>query len=898
MPVRSFTRERESRPRPLLVIAVALALVALLATSCSSGGGDDESGDGNDEAADLEVRGEGDTYEATIKRTNLSVPHITGDSFADISFGQGYANAEDHFCTVADQVVKVRSERSAFHGPGEDDANLNSDLAYLAIGLYERAEAGFAEQSDDVQSIYEGFAAGFNAFLDQRGPQDVSGWCAGEPWVRPIDAVDVYAYGKSLMLLASGGQLLDYTATATPPGAPADVVVPVAGDSPGGDDQEGDAGDDTSDDDGGEPDSTTTTAPDDTTTTTGSDDTTTTTEDEEALAIVDPASMASNGWAIGAERSAEGGGMLLANPHFPWEGELRFWESHLIIPGEYNVYGAQLLGLPGIGVGFNEHVGWTHTVSAGNRFTAYTLDLVPGSPTSYLYDGEPVEMEATDHTVQVRQDDGRLVAVTRTLYSSQYGPIINFPGVGWTDAQTITYRDANIDNDVFSEQYLAMGRAESLEDFIDSQREITGVPLFNTVAVSAEGEAWYADTSATPNLSAEAIAAYEASLESDPLAAAAADSGAVLLDGSTSLNEWVEVEGARSPGLVPFDDMPQLTRDDYVFNANDSYWLANDEELIEGDFTPLMGEQDTPRSPRTRQNATVLADTSEEGAAGDDGKFTFDEVKAAVLANEGYTAVALRDEVVARCQGATTVDVPALANDDGSEALPAASIDVADACRILEEWDGLDNLDSVGAHIWREFMSQYPSDALYDAGELWADPFEADDPVGTPSGLAPAPDGGDPVLVNLARAVQIIEAAGWPLDAPLGDIQYADRAGTRVPIHGGSFFDGVLNVVGFSPRTSSTEPGIDGGSPLAPTSALTTEGYPVNSGTSFLMVLEYTENNPKAGVILTYSETGNPERPVFERATEKFSKKEWRPAIFTEKALAKEKATEEFVVRG
>ena len=40
------------------------------------------------------------------------------------------------------------------------------------------------------------------------------------------------------------------------------------------------------------------------------------------------------------------GGMLVANPHFPWEGELRFWEVHLTVPGEVDIYGAQLSGCP------------------------------------------------------------------------------------------------------------------------------------------------------------------------------------------------------------------------------------------------------------------------------------------------------------------------------------------------------------------------------------------------------------------------------------------------------------------------------------------------------------------------------------------------------------------------
>ena len=41
----------------------------------------------------------------------------------------------------------------------------------------------------------------------------------------------------------------------------------------------------------------------------------------------------SNAVAVGRDRSFNGRGMLLANPHFPWVGGMRFYEMHLTIPG-------------------------------------------------------------------------------------------------------------------------------------------------------------------------------------------------------------------------------------------------------------------------------------------------------------------------------------------------------------------------------------------------------------------------------------------------------------------------------------------------------------------------------------------------------------------------------------
>src|SRR5690606_32118308 len=238
-----------------------------------------------------------------------------------------------------------------------------------------------------------------------------------------------------------------------------------------------------------------------------------------------------------------------------------------------------------------------------------------------------------EHTIEVLGEDGEVETVTRTTWHSHYGPVIDFPGFGWTESATITFRDANLDNDEFVEQYTRILEAEDLDEFIEIHREINGVPLFNTIAVSADGRAWYADTSATPKLSDEAIAAYREALETDFITAAARDAGAVLLDGSDPLFEWQEVEGARDPGLVPYSEMPVLERDDYVFNANDSFWMSHATEVLEGDYSPLHGEQRTARSPRTRENATVLDDTSDEGPAGEGGRFSLDELADAALAN-------------------------------------------------------------------------------------------------------------------------------------------------------------------------------------------------------------------------------------------------------------------------
>ncbi|MGH8983152.1 MAG: penicillin acylase family protein [Acidimicrobiia bacterium] len=836
---------------PVRRILASAAALAVLAAACTRGGGDS--------AGDVEPEGEtvggGATYEAVIRRTDGGVPHITGDSLADVSFGQGWASGEDRACDLADQVVKVRGERARWFGPGEEDANVDSDIAWRAIGIVDRASADWEDASARIVELLTAFTNGWNAHLEEVGVDGLAGWCAGAPWVRPVEPVELYAYARSVALAASSDVLAPFIATAQAPTPDASL----------------------------------------------------TEEDETASASTDgrlpTAQFASNGWAIGVDRSAAGGGLLLANPHFPWEGERRFWEAHLTVPGELDIYGAQLSGLPGIGIGFTEEFGWTHTVSAGNRFTAYRLELVPGVPTTYHYGDEQREMTPTDITVDVLRDGVTVEPETRTLWSSHYGWMIDFPGVGWTEETAITFRDANLDDDEFADQYFGMLGADDFDEFVDVHRKVQGVPLFNTIAVSNDGRAWYADTSATPNLSDEAIAAYEESVESDGLVALAADQGAVLLDGSDPRFEWVEEKGARDPGLVPYRDMPVVERDDYVFNANDSFWMPHATALLDGDYSPLHGPQRTARTPRTRENATVLGDESADGPAGVDGDFTLDEFADAALQNRGYTSRVLLDDVVARCEPATAVEVPELPGDEEVPGLPAGTVDVAAACDVLAGWDGVYDLDRVGPPVWRELLLQLETIELEEEGRLWAEPFDPERPVETPGGLAAPPvDGPDPVLQFLARAVQTLGAAGVPVDAILGDVQFALRNGTRVPIHGGNAFDGTTNIVGFT-GASILDPALDEverefvapASPLARVGGHT--GYLIANGTSFLMALAFTDDGPEARVFLTYSNTEDRSAPSYVEATERFSAKKWRTVAWTDEQVDDE-ATDTKTVRG
>jgi len=765
-------------------------------------------------------------YDVTIRRDAYGVPHIVAADFGSLGYGEGYAFAQDHACTLADQVLRARGERARYLGRGERDVHLASDVVAHAFSTEDAGRLSFEAAPPEVRAMVVGYADGYNRYLAETPVDRIPGWCGGQPWVRPISALDLARRGKF------PAAFVMEIATAAPPGA--GPLAAAFSFNPEG----------------------------------------------EGLTT------ASNAWAIGAERSERGRGMLFANPHWFWTGGQRFWEKHLTVPGDLDVYGISTLGSPGVAIGFNRHVAWTHTVSASRRITFYSLKLSPGDPTAYLYDGAPRPMRKRVVTVDVRQPDGSLTPVTRTLYGTHYGPVINLAGLPWTAERAVAYRDVNAANFRGGALYLAMQRARSLEAFQQAHAEHGGPSFLNTIAASVDGRAWYADASPVPDLAPDVLADWLRRRETDATTQAADRRGAILLDGSDSRSEWSSESGPRGPGLVPYARSPRLERRDYVFNANDSAWVPHATARLSG-YSAAFGPERTPRSLRTRMNARLLADMSPTGPAGADGKFSLDELATVAFDNRGLASELLRAPLVERCGRRSQVTVEAV------------TVDLGPACRTLAEWNGRLDLDSRGAVLWREFITRFEAGDQFRAGPLFAEDYDPDRPIDTPRGLAPPRDGRDQVLEALAQAVRVLERAGLSVDVALGQVQRADRSGRKVPVHGGhGFWEGVPNFVHFRPQTTTLEPQPRAGRPVPGSRLLTSEGYPITGGTSFVMVLEFSDRGPRARALLVSGQTGDPTSPRFWEQTELYASKRWRDVRFTDEEIRADPAVTVTRLRG
>jgi acyl-homoserine-lactone acylase len=762
-------------------------------------------------------------YEVDVRYTSWGIPHVLAEDYGSLAYGMGWAHAHDRLCTLADQIVMVRSERAKYFGPGEDDSHLDSDFGWLGLRVRKQAEEGFLTLPEHIQQSIIGFAAGFSRYIEETPPEQMDPRCAGQPWVRPIDHIDLLSYYLHLGQLSSGKNLVREVGNAQPPGLRARREPP-------------------------------------------------------PIEILEPyrePRIGSNGWAIGKDRTESGRGMLLSNTHFPSEGELQWWESHLTIPDKLNIYGASLVGSAAINMGFNEHVAWTHTVSETPRFIVYQLTLDPESPTRYLYDGQTLEMEGTEYTVEVLGDDGSLSPVTRTLYRTRWGPVFNAPIVGWSTLSAYTWRDVNEGNLGTFPTFFGMDHATDQASFEASHRDHQGIPWVHTMFTTAEGDVLYLDSAATPNLSPEAEAAYRAYVESNTVAGLFAGYDVTMVDGADPVYEWVEDPRSVLPGSVPYDDAPRLARTDFVDNANDNYWLANPLEPLTG-FPMLYGPTGTPRSARTKMNNRFLLE--ENGASGPDHRFSLEELKAAALSARGSVEEDLRDEVVERCTGVQDVTVVL----DGRN----ETVDIQPACEVLASWSGTYDVDAVGAQVWREFVvaEQHSWADLTDQGRLYGDPFDPTDPVYTPSQLAPPADP-DPVLEALATAVYRLGEAGIALDARLGDIQYRMKGGERIPTLGSTYFEGVISIVSHGGNGTLLPGEGTQGNVINESTELTDEGYYVNSGNSWILALEYTEQGPNASAVLVYSQSESSLSPHYADQTHLYAQQQFRPVLFHEEDI-------------
>ncbi|RKI33724.1 acylase [Corallococcus sp. AB004] len=758
---------------------------------------------------------------ATVRRTAHGIPHVLADDFAGVGYGYGYAFAQDNFCALMDALVTVNAERSRYFGPdgtylaalGSQYNNLKSDFFYQAINDDGTVEALLAKPpplgpSQDARELVRGYTAGLNRYLAETGVDGLTdARCKGAAWVRPITERDLYRRYYQLSLFASSLFFLDALVDAKPPSLLPDGTLPLPLPAPA-------------------------------------------TLDRKVFPSSETLGLGSNAFGLGSQATRSGKGMLLANPHFPWEGSERFYEAHLTVPGKLNVSGVSLLGVPAILIGHNETLAWSHTVSTAYRFTPFELKLIPGFPTKYLYDGQIRDMTTRTVTVQAKAADGSLTPRQHTFYRSHLGPMMEYPSglMTWNGLTGYAFHDANASNLRLLDAFFAMDRAANVEELHTAQATWQGIPWVNTIATDAQGRAYYADMSVVPHVTDAKL--LRCVLSPIPLLVLAS-AGLPVLDGSRSDCALGSDADAVEPGIFGPSSLPRLTRADYVTNSNDSYWLPNPAQPLTG-FPRILGGEKNVRSLRTRLGLKMVQGriAGTDGMAGQG--FTLEQLQTVMFNNRNYSGELLRDAAVSLCRRTPFVLMPDLSFED-----------LRPACPVLAAWDLKGDLDSRGELLWRVFLFT----AVGATGGPYLVPFNANDPVNTPRTLNTL---NPQVAQALGTAIRTLRERGIALDATTGSVQGKRKNGIFYPVHGCAHDEGCFNQIANQLLPDGT--------------------YEPVLGSSFVMAVSFTDAGPVAKSVLTYSQSTNPASPWYADQTAMFSQKQWVDRRYTEAEIAADPA--------
>lgn len=784
-------------PRARLLAAALAAMLALGA--CSS--------DKDDVAAPPPPPQTAARIQVEVARTTHGIPHVRAEDYRSLAYGLAYAYAQDNVCMFADSVLTVRGERSLFfggearprqrtgdeYGGGSGFMDLNneeSDFFFKGYLDIEQLRANYAAGTAEPRQLLEGFVEGYNRYLkDYAGKLPAA--CSDAKWVRPITLDDMYLVVAEKALHASGQAFArDFVAAGRVPGA----TVSLAKAAPR------------------QIDASTLVA---------------------QLDKLNRQGFGSNALGVGKDLSANGRGLLLGNPHYPWTTADRFYQAHLTVPGRYDAMGVIIGGVPAVVIGFNKDVAWSHTVTFAYHFTTFRLALDPTDPTgtTYLYDGERRKMTSKTVTVDALLPDGLVGRRSKTFYFSHQGAVIVRPAAGmtWTAGAAYVLADPNRYNTRMLEQWLGIGTAGSVRALKDSLDKVVGLPWVNTVAADREGNALYADASVVPHMNADKFVNGCLLLQA-----------ALLFDGSRSSCGWGQDAGA-PPGIYAPAKAPWMMRTDYVGNSNESYWLTNPKALLSGPaplgFSPLYGRTGVEQTLRTRIGFRQMEDLLAQRS-----KLTLADMQALAFSNRVYAAELVLPELLTACA--------ALSNELSRQ-----------ACNVLQAWDRRANVDSRGAVLFREFWSVASS-----IPNKWANPFNPADPVNTPNGVAPAAM--PAMLAALRDAAVKLQSLGIPLDARLGDVQVEPRNGVRIPLHGGN----------------GNQEGTYGS--LTMRTGLTANGYVgAHWGQSYIQTVGFDEQGPVAQAMLTYGQSTDPKSPWYADQTQVYSRKEWPILPFTQEKI-------------
>ncbi|TVR65057.1 MAG: hypothetical protein EA422_05145 [Gemmatimonadales bacterium] len=525
----------------------------------------------------------------------------------------------------------------------------------------------------------------------------------------------------------------------------------------------------------------------------------------------------SNTWALAPERTTSGHAILMRNPHLAWTAG--YYEAHLRIDGDLEFYGDFRIGGPfSVIGGWNARLGWSTTNNNPELSDLYRLTLDRDRPGHVLWDGASVPLEVASYTVEVwtgRQLETR----TREILESPLGPVVH-----QGDEEVLVVRTAGDGNPRLGRQFLAMMRAENLDQWLDAMR-MQDRTQSNFTYADADGNIFYVWNAMHP-------------VRPHPFGA---DSVAHLARGPD--DAWHE--------LLPFDDLPQLLNPPggYLRNENDPFHHTNLNQILDAAHFPPEAEE--PRVRLRSQHSLELLHN--------DRRFSLEEVVALRASERMLLADRVLDDLLAGLREARA------RGEDWSPLLDRA-------LGTLEGWDRTVAVEARGAVLFTEWWERYlegagrasaaPASAGFPAPaeRLFREPWTADAPMTTPQGLADR----DRAVEAFREAAAATRDRWGSVDVAWGAVHRARHGRLDLPVGGCDGLLGCFRVIWFMDDDDGRRR--------------------VRGGDGWISAVEFGPN-PRAYTVLAYGQSNRPESPHHEDQLHDFVEERMTPTLWTDEDI-------------
>ena len=384
-----------------------------------------------------------------VVRDQWGIPHIYGQTPADVAFAQGYVMAQDRLIQMDLARHKAAGTLSELLGdvaPSVIDSDIQMRVHHMRATVeqaWTMLSASTDPKDQQIAKMLTSFAAGVNAYIADLQDQKYSlppalVFLYDPQTVKPWTEVDSLLLGQlqafSLSFDADSDIFRSQLSTACKAAFDDSTMPSLAARRGIGDDLQ-------------------ILAPMDPTYTlptvdgwTGMNgDTSTASLDPKLLPLLREArmtvrgvghdnqvtpSVGSNDWVVGPSLSATGHVMVANDTHLDLSNPPVFYLVHLVSTGaqKLDVMGVQFPGIPGVILGMNRHVAWGSTVNNIDVTDVYQETIVPcddGSGPCTVFNGQKVPLQPRVENIDVGRFGQIVRTVSVTLYDvPHHGPII------------------------------------------------------------------------------------------------------------------------------------------------------------------------------------------------------------------------------------------------------------------------------------------------------------------------------------------------------------------------------------------------------------------------------------------------------------------------------------------